>query len=167
MIRDALLFAGIVAADRLTKVIVPRFMDLHESIPVIPGLFNLTYVKNTGGAFGILSSWNNPMRRVFFVIASLAAILLLGYLYRQAVAGSARLLRISLAFIGAGAVGNLYDRAVSGQVVDFLDLYLRTWHWPAFNVADSAICVGAFLLAYLYFTGEADVLNPTQSPDVS
>jgi len=167
MIRDALIFCAIVAADRLTKVMVPSFMDLNQSISIIPNLFNLTYVRNTGGAFGILSTWNSPMRRGFFIIASIAAICLLWYLYRQSAAGSSPLLRISLAFIGGGAVGNLYDRAASGQVVDFLDFYLGSWHWPAFNVADSAICIGAIILAYLYFTGEADLLSPKQNSDVS
>ena len=80
MIRDTVLFTVILTADRVTKMIVPRFMDLHQSIPVIPDLFNLTYVRNTGGAFGILASWNSPMRRGFFIVASLAAIVLLWFL---------------------------------------------------------------------------------------
>ena len=167
MIRDGIIFGGIIAADRLTKVIVPGFMDLNQSIQVIPNLFNLTYVRNTGGAFGILSTWNNPMRRGFFIVASVAAICLLWYLYKQAAAGSYSPFRVSLALIGGGAVGNLYDRSASGQVVDFLDFYLGSWHWPAFNVADSAICVGAIILVYLYFTGKADLLGPKQDPDVS
>jgi signal peptidase II len=167
MIRDAILFTTIITADRITKVIVPYFMDLHQSIPVIPNLFNFTYVKNTGGAFGILASWDSPMRRGFFIIASLAAIVLLWFLYRQAASSSSRMLRISLASIGGGAFGNLYDRAVSGGVVDFLDFYIGSYHWPAFNIADSAISVGAVLLAYCYFTGEAEMLNGRQDPDVS
>ena len=63
--------------------------------------------------------------------------------------------------------GNLYDRAVTGRVVDFLDFYVGSWHWPAFNIADSAIFIGAVLLAYLYFTGQADTFGPVQDPDVS
>lgn len=167
MIRDAILLTAVITADRVTKVMVPHFLDLHQSIPVIPGLFNLIYVRNTGGAFGILASWNSPMRRGFFIVASLAAIVLLWFLYRQAVAGTSRLLRFSLVLIGGGAFGNLYDRAVSGEVVDFLDFYIGSYHWPAFNVADSAISIGALLLAYLYFTGEADMLDGSQGSDVS
>jgi len=166
MIRDAIIFATVITADRVTKVIVPHFMDLHQSIPVIPNLFNFTYVKNTGGAFGILAAWDSPMRRGFFIFASLAAIVLLWFLYRQAASGSSRMLRVSLAFIGGGAFGNLYDRAVSGAVVDFLDIFIGNYHWPAFNIADSAISVGAVLLAYLFFTGEAEMLNSRQDPDV-
>jgi signal peptidase II len=167
MIRDAIIFAAVITADRITKVIVPHFMDLHQSIPVIPNLFNFTYVRNTGGAFGILASWDSPMRRGFFIIASIAAIVLLWFLYRQAASSSSRLLRISLVSIGGGAFGNLYDRTVSGGVVDFLDFYIGSYHWPAFNIADSAISVGAIILAYLYFTGEADMLNGSQGPNVS
>ena len=81
MIRDAIIFTAVITADRITKMIVPHFMDLHQSIPVIPNLFNFTYVMNTGGAFGILASWDSPMRRGFFIIASLAAIVLLWFLY--------------------------------------------------------------------------------------
>lgn len=167
MIRDTVLFVVVIVADRVTKMIVPLFMELHQSIPVIPDLFNFTYVRNTGGAFGILASWDSPLRRGFFIVASIGAVVLLGFLYRQAVAGSSRLLRLSLVLIGGGAVGNLYDRAVSGEVVDFLDFYLGSYHWPAFNVADSAITCGALLLAYLFFTGEASVLEGRQDPDVS
>jgi len=167
MIRDAIIFITVIAGDRITKAVVPHFMDLHQSIPVIPNLFNFTYVKNTGGAFGILASWDSPVRRGFFILASLAAIVLLLFLYRQAAAGSSRLLRISLALIGGGAFGNLYDRAISGEVVDFLDFYIGSYHYPAFNIADSGISVGAVILAYLYFKGEADIFNGGRDTDVS
>lgn len=166
MIRDSILFAAVITADRITKMIVSHFMDLHQSIPVIPNLFNFTYVKNTGGAFGILATWDSPMRRGFFIIASLAAIVLLWFLYRQAASGSSRLLRLSLVFIGGGAFGNLYDRAVSGGVVDFFDFYIGSYHWPAFNIADSGITVGAVILAYLFYTGDADILNGRQGSNV-
>jgi signal peptidase II len=167
MVRDVLIFVMIIAADRITKLMVPLFMDLHQSIPVIPGFFSFTYVKNTGGAFGILAAWDSPLRRTFFIAASIAAIVLLGFLYKQAISGTSPFMRISLIFIAGGAFGNLYDRAFSGEVVDFLDFYVGSWHWPAFNIADSAIFVGAVLLAYLYFTGEADLLMVNQDSDVS
>ena len=156
MIADITLFGAIIAADRISKLIVPRVLDLHESIPVIPGLFNLTYVQNSGGAFGILASWDSPLRRGFFILASIAALVLLWILYRQAAASSSRSLRLTFVAIGGGAFGNLYDRAVTGGVVDVLDFYLGSYHWPAFNIADSAISVGAVTLGYLYLTGKAD-----------
>ena len=167
IMRDASIFVVVIAADRITKLIVPHLMDLHQSIPVIPGFFSFTYVRNSGGAFGILAAWDNPLRRTFFITASVAAIILLGFLYKQSMSAASPFMRLSLVFIAGGAFGNLYDRAFSGEVVDFLDFYLGSWHWPAFNAADSAIFVGAVLLAYLYFTGEADVLIVKQDSDVS
>lgn len=167
MIKDAVILTAVLAADRVTKIIVPHLMDLHQSVPVIPGLFSFTYLRNTGGAFGILATWDSPMRRGFFIIASLAALALLVFLYKQALSASSPFLRLSLVLIAGGAFGNLYDRVVSGRVVDFLDFYLGNWHWPAFNVADSAISIGAILLAVLYFRGELEILVDKGGSDVS
>jgi signal peptidase II len=153
---DILLFSTILAADRITKAIIPRLMDLYQSITVVPGFFNITYVRNSGGAFGILAGWNSPFRRFFFILASIAALGLLIYLYRQAVRTATGYFRLAIVLIAAGAFGNLYDRAVTGEVVDFLDFFVGIHHYPAFNVADSAITVGGFLLAYLYLTGRTD-----------
>jgi signal peptidase II len=157
-IPDAVLFIAIITLDRATKVLVPAVMDLHESIPVIPGFFNFTYVRNPGGAFGMLAGWDSPLRRIFFIGASLLALGLLIYLYRQAAGSPARGLGLSLMAIAGGAVGNLYERITSGQVVDFLDAYVGSHHFPAFNIADSAITVGACVLFYYYVTGKADEL---------
>lgn len=160
MIGDISLFGAIVAADRLTKAMIPRFLELHDSVPVISGLFDIIYARNSGGAFGLLSTWDSPLRRGFFIFASIAAMVLLWVLYRQAARSSSRTLRLALVAIGGGAFGNLYDRAVSGQVVDFLDFYVGSYHWPAFNVADMAISTGAVVLGYLYLTGRAEgILN--------
>jgi signal peptidase II len=153
---DLFLFILILTADRVTKVLVPHFMDLYESIPVIPSFIHLTYVRNTGGAFGILAGWDSPLRRIFFIVASLGALTLLLYLYRQTVRSGSRALRLSLTAIGAGAMGNLYDRIFSGGVVDFIDIFVGPYHWPSFNVADSAISVGAVTLLFLYMTGHID-----------
>jgi len=150
---DAIIFSLTLVADRVIKILIPRLMDLHQSIPVIPGFFHLTYVRNTGGAFGILAGWDSPFRRYFFIFASIAALMMLYYLYRQASAGSSRYLRLSVVLIASGAVGNLYDRIVTGEVVDFLDFFIGRHHWPAFNLADTAITTGALLLGYLYLTG--------------
>ena len=155
---DALWFSVIVAADRIIKALVPRFMDLHQSIPVIPSFFQITYVKNTGGAFGILAGWDSPLRQAFFIFASIAALALLYFLYRQAVRNASKPLRLALVLIAGGAMGNLYDRSVTGEVVDFLDFFIGRYHWPAFNLADSAIFIGAVFLTYLYMTGHADSL---------
>ena len=161
MIGDISLFSVIIAADRLTKVLVPRFLELHSSVPVISGLFDITYARNSGGAFGLLSTWDSPLRRGFFIFASIAAMVLLWFLYRQVARSPSRSLRLALVAIGGGAFGNLYDRALTGEVVDFLDFYLGSYHWPAFNVADIAISTGAVILGYLYLTGKAEDLLKT------
>jgi len=163
---DAILFSVILAADRIIKALVPRFMDLNQSIPVIPGFFQITFVKNTGGAFGILAGWDSPLRRGFFILASVAALLLLFFLYRQAVRSPSKPLQTALVLIAGGALGNLYDRFTTGEVVDFLDFFIGRLHWPAFNVADSAIFVGAVFLIYLHLTGRADPPEDHQQPDV-
>jgi signal peptidase II len=161
MIGDISLFSIIVAADRLTKALIPRFLELHGSVPVISGFFDIIYARNSGGAFGLLSTWDSPLRRGFFIFASIAALVLLWFLYRQAARSPSRSLRLALVAIGGGALGNLYDRALTGEVVDFLDFYIGSYHWPAFNVADIAISTGAVILVYLYLTGKADDLLKT------
>lgn len=166
MILDLLLFAAILAADRGTKLLIPAVMDLYTSIPVVPSLFHITYVRNSGGAFGILAGWDSPLRRAFFILASLAALALLVYMYLQALKAPGRALRLSLAAIAAGAIGNLYDRILTGEVVDFLDVFVGSYHWPAFNVADSAITVGACVLGYLFLTGRVDAPPPVEEGNV-
>jgi signal peptidase II len=147
---DIFLFSIILAIDRIIKIIIPRVLDLHQSIPVIPGFFHITYVRNSGGAFGILGSWDSPYRRLFFILASVAALVLLCILYRQVALTLSRYARTAVVLIASGAAGNLYDRTTTGEVVDFLDFFIGSHHWPAFNVADTAITIGAFLLAYVY-----------------
>jgi len=149
---DLLLLAFILGMDRAVKALIPRFLEIHESIPVIPGFFRITYLKNTGGAFGILSGWDSPLRQAFFILASATALGLLFFLYRQAARDNLRYLRLSFVLIAGGALGNLYDRVATGQVVDFLDFFIGRHHWPAFNVADMAISAGAVLLAWFYLT---------------
>ncbi len=156
MVLDITLFTLIILADRVTKLMIPKFMALHESIPLIKNFFHLTYVRNMGGAFGVLAGWDSPLRRVFFIVASIGALVLLGFLYKQALSSPYKGLRLSLVAIAGGAIGNLYDRLLMGEVVDFLDVFVGRYHWPAFNVADSAITVGACVLFFYYLTGRAD-----------
>lgn len=130
--------------DQATKVYIDRVMDLHQSIPVIRDLFSITYVRNKGAAFGFLA--NTSYRLPFFIFISVVAVFVILFSYRK-LRGDQRLAQFSLALILSGAIGNLIDRVRLGEVIDFLDVYWKTYHWPAFNVADSAICVGVFLLA--------------------
>ena len=119
-------------------------MQLFDSIPIIEHFFHLTYVRNRGAAFSFLSnaSWRLPF---FIAISIIAAIVIL--VAFQKMRDDQKLAHISLAMIFSGAVGNLIDRVRLGEVIDFLDVHWYRHHWPAFNVADSLICVGVFLLA--------------------
>jgi len=130
--------------DQATKLYIDRTMQLFDSIPVVAGFFSITYVRNPGAAFSFLSqaSWRLP----FFIGVSLVASLAILVAFHK-LRDDQKLAQISLAMIFAGAVGNLIDRVRLGEVIDFLDVYWQRHHWPAFNVADSLICVGVFLLA--------------------
>ena len=140
------LVAAILALDRWTKLLIQSRLDLDDTVSVIDGFFNITYVRNTGVAFGIFSSISSPAKSVLLsAFAALAAVLVIGYSLRTPIGN--RPVHVALALILGGALGNLYDRVAYGYVVDFLEFYLRTYHWPSFNVADSAISIGVILLA--------------------
>lgn len=129
--------------DQLTKIWVLNDMDLYQSISVLP-FFNLTYVHNYGAAFSFLSDAGGWQRWFFTAIAVIVSIVILVWLKQSK--KEQVLLPCAFSLILGGALGNLYDRLVYGYVVDFLDFYLGNWHWPAFNLADSAIFIGAALL---------------------
>ena len=143
---------AVVVFDQLTKGLVMAYFGLYESQPIIPGLFNLTYLTNTGAAFGMLAGAQSIWRQVFFVGVAVAAIGVMAFSYRQ-FRNQGRIFAHAIGLIAGGAVGNLIDRLRFGAVVDFLDFYLGIHHWPAFNVADSAICVGVglFILGSLLY----------------
>jgi len=130
--------------DQGTKIAIDRNMQLFDSIPIIGNFFHITYVRNRGAAFSFLSdaSWRLP----FFIIISIIAALVILVAFRR-LRDDQRLAHISLAMIFSGAIGNLIDRVRLGEVIDFIDVHWYRHHWPAFNVADSLICVGVFLLA--------------------
>jgi signal peptidase II len=134
----------VVILDQLTKYLVLKKFYLHESVKVIPGFFSLTYVRNPGAAFGILAGASGAWRTIFFVTVSLAALVVIAALVRKT---ADRLPLIAFSLIGGGAVGNLIDRVRFGEVVDFVEWYYRSFHWPTFNIADSAITAGVALLA--------------------
>lgn len=133
----------IVVLDQVTKLYVDANFRLHETVPVIRDFFHLTYVRNKGAAFGILA--DNAIRIPFFITVSVVA--LLGILwYIKKIRDDQKLALFSLSLIFSGALGNLIDRIRLGEVIDFLDFFWQRHHWPAFNVADSAITVGVALL---------------------
>lgn len=136
----------VIVLDQVTKLAVASAMRLGQSIPIIPGLFDLSYVLNPGAAFGILASRSAAFRNPFFVFVSLLAIGLIVYYYHRHLHQPARLPAASLGLILGGAVGNLIDRLRVGMVIDFLDFHVAGYHWPAFNVADAAISTGVGLM---------------------
>ena len=137
--------ASIIALDRLTKAAIASGMPLHASKNIIPGLFDLVHTRNTGIAFSMFSD-SSPFVKSFLIpLFSAAAVVMVLVLLWKSDPG-ARRFHYALVLILSGAAGNLYDRAVYGYVTDFLDVYAGTYHWPAFNVADSAITIGAGLL---------------------
>jgi len=135
---------GVVLLDQATKALVMDRFAMFELLPVIPGLFDLTYLTNTGAAFGMLAGAKSVWRQVFFVGVAVAAIGVMVFSYRQ-FRNQGRIFVHAIGLIAGGAVGNLIDRLRFGAVVDFLYFHLGTHYWPAFNVADSAITIGVGL----------------------
>ena len=133
----------VLLTDQLTKVLVVRAISFAERVPVIQGVFDLTLLYNRGAAFSFLASAGGWQRWFFIGVGLAAAVFILFLLWRH---GAQQLFATGLALILGGAIGNVIDRIWHGQVVDFLLVYWKTFHWPAFNVADSAITVGAGLL---------------------
>jgi len=136
--------ALVLILDQVTKIYIDRTMELHSSITVIEGFFNITYLRNKGAAFGMLA--NSSFRLPFFILVSTVAVVVIMFVIKR-LREDQRLAAVSLSLIYSGALGNLIDRVRLGEVIDFLDVHWHGHHWPAFNVADSAICVGVFLLA--------------------
>lgn len=139
------LAALIVVVDQATKQVILAGWQLGESTPVIPGLFSITSVRNRGGAFGLLADLPEEWRVAAFVVFALGTVALLAWMFRETPAAD-RWQRAALAGVIGGALGNLVDRVRFGEVVDFLDVFVGDRHWPAFNVADSFISVGALVL---------------------
>jgi signal peptidase II len=139
--------AIILVFDQLTKVIVDRLMPLHYSIPIIDSVFSLTYVRNTGAAFGIFAGSHEAFRLPFLILVSVLALGFVFAMLRRLPEQQTGLIT-ALAFIVGGALGNLVDRVLYGEVIDFLDFYWSHYHWPAFNLADSFITVGVLITLY-------------------
>ena len=147
----------VVVLDQATKFWVVGNFTLYESWTIIPGFFNLTYLTNTGAAFGMLAGRPALWRQVFFIGVALVALFILVFMYRRFRQKSV-FYELSLGFIAGGAVGNLIDRIRLGSVTDFLDVYIGSHHWPAFNVADSAISVGVgiFIVFSFFFENKGN-----------
>lgn len=136
------------AADQLTKLLIIASFELYEAQTVIPALFSIVYVQNRGAAFGIFSGFESPMREVVLFGATVIALSVV-FTFLGSAVGANRVGKFALALVCGGAVGNLVDRIRLGYVVDFLDFHIGRHHWPAFNLADSCICIGVAILVFL------------------
>lgn len=146
-----LVAGAVVVLDQLSKAWVLNAIPLYRSVQVIPGFFSLTHVHNPGGAFGFFAQNDSPLRHWLFLIATTVALVLILYFYHQT-PKTHQGLGIALAMIFGGAVGNVLDRLRFGKVVDFLDVFIGHYHWPTFNVADSAVTIGvAIFVLHLVF----------------
>lgn len=132
-----------IGLDQASKLAIDNSMQLYESIPILP-CFNLTYVHNTGAAFSFLSEAGG-WQRWFFAVLALTISLVLG-VWLARLQKHETFLAVALSLVLGGAIGNLIDRLSYGYVIDFLDVYYNDWHWPAFNIADSAITLGVALM---------------------
>lgn len=144
------LAGGVVLIDRLTKTWLEASVAYGDTHSVIPGFFDIIHTRNRGMAFGLFADGGGVWRTVLLVGVAVAVLVLVaGFLWRlpRELPAGQRSTRVALALILGGALGNVYDRIVQGSVTDFLDFYIGGYHWPAFNAADSAITIGAALLA--------------------
>ncbi len=141
----------VIGVDQLTKILILNRLQLGQVVPIIPGFFNLTHVHNPGGAFGFLASNGSILRPIVFFGAAILALGLILY-FQYKTPESYRYLSSALALVFGGAIGNLIDRFRMGEVVDFLDVYVGSHHWPSFNVADSAITIGVAIFIFHIFT---------------
>ncbi len=144
------IFLLVVILDQISKWWILANFRLHESWEIIPGFFHLTYLTNTGAAFGIMAGPPSLGRLLFFVVVVTIALVVIYYLHKQVVEES-RWYTVSLAMISGGAVGNLIDRIRHGAVVDYFDFFIGERHWPVFNVADVAITTGVLIFLFLNF----------------
>ena len=150
----------VIAFDRLTKRTISRKLSLHDGIQVIPGFFRIIHTENPGAAFGIFADSPSPWKVGLLILLSVIALLIVSALLWKN-SHTLSTTGVGLALILGGAIGNLWDRLVSGHVVDFLLFYIGRYQWPAFNVADSAIVIGAGLLVFeILFTKSHSQQSP-------
>ncbi|MGC2659019.1 MAG: signal peptidase II [Bryobacteraceae bacterium] len=139
--------ASVIVLDRLTKIYIQHALNSWNSISVIPGLFRIVHTENPGAAFGILAQANTMVRTAVLIgISAMVMVFVASALWSRTSSFTGAWTRVGLALILGGAIGNLMDRIIRGQVTDFLEVYSGSWSFPAFNVADSAITVGSIVL---------------------
>ena len=146
--------ASIAVLDHGTKILVQEFLPLHTSIAIVPNVLDFTHARNTGVAFGILNTVDFPFKSTVMLVIAAAALSVI-IVYAAGSTSNGRIAQVGLGLIIGGALGNLIDRAMTGYVVDFIDVYWQSYHFWTFNLADSAITVGAaFLIIDTLMTGQ-------------
>ena len=141
---------SVILLDQITKMWVDKTMRIYETNTIVPGLLDLYYIRNTGAAFGFLSSSHEGFRIPFFILVSVFAVGIILFLFYK-LEESEAIMPVALSLVLGGAIGNLLDRIRFGEVIDFLLIHYKAFRWPAFNVADIAITVGVFLMVLRIF----------------
>lgn len=147
-----LIVSGVlIVVDQYTKLMVSLHIPLNYSVEVIEGIFNLTHIRNSGVAFGLFASQQSEYKALMFIIISTIAITAILVIFHQT-PKEKKMVQIGLILIFSGAIGNLIDRSLHGEVIDFVDLFFNGHHFPAFNIADSCITIGVALMVIDLFT---------------
>ena len=152
--------------DQISKFWVTLHVPMHYSISVVEGFFNITHIRNPGVAFGLFARHESEYKVLFLVVISIIAIIAILIIFHQSPENK-KTVRFGLILIFSGAVGNLIDRILYKEVIDFLDFFYQGFHWPAFNVADSCITTGVGFMIYDLFFGYSEntrVSNPPNEP---
>ena len=152
--------------DQITKFWVTLHIPLHYSISIVEGFFNITHIRNPGVAFGLFARHESEYKALFFIVISIIAIIAILSIFHQSPENK-RAVRIGLILIFSGAVGNLIDRILYKEVIDFIDFFYKGSHWPAFNIADSCITIGVSFMIYDLFFGypkNTGVSSPPSEP---
>ena len=150
--------------DQVTKFWVTLHIPLHYSIAVVDGLFSITHIRNSGVAFGLFAGYQSEYKALFFIVVSTIAIIAILSIFHQ-LPGFKKAARAGLILIFSGAIGNLIDRIVHKEVIDFIDFFYNGTHWPAFNVADACITVGVGFMLFDLIFGDLDKTRPQQPSD--
>ena len=145
--------SALIVIDQYTKFMVTLHIPLNYSVKVVEGFFNLTHIRNSGVAFGIFADQQSELKPYLLIFVSVIAIIAILAIFDQT-GKEKRLVRTGLILIFSGAIGNLIDRILHKEVIDFIDFFIENQHWPAFNVADSCITIGVMFMVADMFVGD-------------
>lgn len=151
--------SSLIIIDQYTKFMVTLHIPLNYSVKVIEGFLNLTHIRNSGVAFGIFSDQQSELKPYFLIFVSIIAIIAILIIFHQTEKDK-RMVQTALILIFSGAIGNLIDRVLHKEVIDFIDLFINNQHWPAFNIADSCITIGVMFMAADMFAGKNSPILP-------